>query len=181
MSVFLDGLPIDSTVQNELFAALAGSDAFRIVVGDRQFEWDLSHICVMVGINNFRAVPDSCRAAFSPLGVGYPFLVWGRREHDAIFSNEWKQRLNNARRIIASYNELSWLIDASDATTGYFRNASQFFALEGLLGVLYETGEHAGTSSNQAVHRGWVLHSSLLQDESYMKMLIMEIERQKMK
>ncbi len=177
MSVFLDGLPSESDVRGALFEALAGVGVIRVVVGDRLFEWDASRVCVMVGVENYYAMPAPFRSAFSRLQVGRPFLVWGRETHDAIFGNDWAQRLKRASRIIATYDELRWLIDAADSTTGHFRDAGQFFALEGLLGILYEVGEHPDTSTNPVVCRGWELHSSLLQDETYLKTLWDEIER----
>ncbi len=177
MSVFVDRVPTDRDACDQLVAALTGTGVIRIVVSDREFEYDLSRVCFMVGVDQFCAAPSPFRSAFSPLQVGRPFLVWGRDAHDAIFGNDWTQRLKKASRIIAAYDELRWLIAAADSTAGHFHDLRQFFALEGLLGVLYEVGEHPNTSTNSVVRRGWELHSSFLQDDAYLRALRAEIER----
>jgi hypothetical protein len=105
------------------------------------------------------------------------FLIWRRSAHDAIFGSEWERRLKNATLILVAYDELARLIGGVGSTTGHVRDATYFFTLEGLLGILYEIGVHPETSPNSVVCRGWQLHSSLLRDEAYFRVLVDEIER----
>jgi hypothetical protein len=69
MSVFVENFPTAKIIRKQLFAAFAGDGLLAGKIASGRIEYDLSGVCVILGVESVKSIPTAYRPALIPVTV----------------------------------------------------------------------------------------------------------------